>query len=159
MCIPAINSRYVYDYSAAGASSAVASAFSASAAAASSAFLAASAAAISAFFFATNSAFAAFFAFSSSKRLLSACFLSFDNCSFLAFNCASLFFFHSSKRRFASSSVKAPFLTPPSKCFFKSTPSLERRRRTVSVGCAPTLTQYKALSKFKLIVAGLVFGL
>ena len=47
---------------------------------------------------------------------------------------AFLPFFQASKRRCASASSKAPFLTPPWRCFIKSTPSLERIVRTVSVG-------------------------
>ena len=43
-------------------------------------------------------------------------------------------FNHASKRCSATSSVKAPFFTPPNKCFFINTPSLERILRTVSVG-------------------------
>ena len=59
----------------------------------------------------------------------------------------------------AVASSNAPFLTPSSKCFFMHTPSRDRMLRVVSVGCAPTCNQYKALSKFKSTVAGLVFGL
>ena len=41
----------------------------------------------------------------------------------------------------ASSAEKAPFLTPPRRCFIKYTPSRFRILRTVSVGCAPVSTQ------------------
>ena len=59
----------------------------------------------------------------------------------------------------ACSFVKAPFLTPFNKWFLYNTPLYDSIALTVSVGCAPTPTQYIALSKSMSMVAGFVFGL
>ena len=67
--------------------------------------------------------------------------------------------FNDEKRFCASSSEKAPFLTPPLRCFMSNTPSPERMKRAVSVIWAPTPTQYKARSKLRSTLAGLVLGL
>ena len=59
----------------------------------------------------------------------------------------------------ACSFVKAPFLTPFNKWFLYNTPLYDSIALTVSVGCAPTPTQYIARSKSMSMVAGFVFGL
>lgn len=139
--------------SAAGAASAGAFA------AASSAAFAAAAAANSAFFLATSSAFALFASFSASRRAFSAALAASLSFVFTASTEACLFFNQAWNFVSAAASSNAPFFTPSNKCFFMQTPSRERMLRVVSVGCAPTCNQYKALSKFKSTVAGLVFGL
>ena len=59
----------------------------------------------------------------------------------------------------ACSSVKAPFFTPPARCFFNKTPSCDKIARVVSVGWAPFSNHFTAPSTLRSICAGLVLGL